>query len=48
LLTKVPKSAQPQVATQVGTIFDQADTDAVAAQYDRVVEGPGRPLPRGG
>src|ERR671928_659206 len=38
LLTKVPKSAQPQVATQVRTIFDQADTEAVHAQYDRVVE----------
>ncbi len=38
LLTKVPKSAQPQVATQVRTIFDQPDSDAVAAQYDRVVE----------
>jgi putative transposase len=38
LLTKVPKSAQPHVATQVRTIFDQADADAVHAQYDRVVE----------
>ena len=38
LLTKVPKSAQPHVATQVRTIFDQADTEAVAAQFDRVVE----------
>ena len=37
LLTRVPKSAQPHVATQVRTIFDQADTDAVHAQYDRVV-----------
>jgi putative transposase len=33
----VPKSAQPHVATQVRTIFDQADADAVAAQFDRVV-----------
>jgi putative transposase len=39
LLTRVPKSAQPHVATQVRTIFDQADADAVHAQYDRVVEG---------
>ncbi|MCX5744406.1 MAG: IS256 family transposase [Proteobacteria bacterium] len=38
LLTRVPKSAQPHVATQVRTIFDQADTDAVRAQYDRVVD----------
>ncbi|TQM37034.1 IS256 family transposase [Pseudonocardia cypriaca] len=37
LLTRVPKSAQPHVATQVRTIFDQADTDAVHAQYDRVI-----------
>jgi putative transposase len=33
----VPRSAQPHVATQVRTVFDQADTDAVHAQYDRVV-----------
>ena len=33
----MPKSAQPHVATQVRTIFDQADADAVAAQFDRVV-----------
>ena len=38
LLTKVPKSAQPHVATQVRTIFDQADADAVHAQYDRVAD----------
>src|SRR5690242_12820198 len=29
LLTRVPKSAQPHVATQVRTIFDQADAAAV-------------------
>jgi putative transposase len=34
----VPKSAQRHVATQVRTIFDQADADAVAAQFDRVVD----------
>jgi transposase-like protein len=39
LLTRAPKSAQPHVATQVRTIFDQADADAVAAQFDRVVAG---------
>jgi transposase-like protein len=38
LLTRVPKSAQPHVATQVRTIFDQADADAVHAQFDRVVD----------
>lgn len=38
LLTRVPKSAQPHVATQVRTIFDQPDAEAVAAQYDHVVD----------
>ncbi len=37
LLTKVPKSAQPWIATLVRTIFDQPDGDAVRAQFDRVV-----------
>lgn len=37
LLTKVPKSAQPWIATLVRTIFDQPDTDAVRAQFTRVV-----------
>src|SRR4051794_37201872 len=38
LLTKVPKSAQPWVATMVRTIFDQPDADSVADQFDRVVD----------
>jgi putative transposase len=33
----VPKSAQPWVATLLRTIFDQPDTEAVKAQYERVV-----------
>ncbi|MDG6110523.1 IS256 family transposase [Dactylosporangium aurantiacum] len=37
LTTKVPKSAQPWVATLVRTIFDQPDIDAVRAQYARTV-----------
>jgi putative transposase len=37
LLAKVPKSAQPWIATLVRTIFDQPDAEAVAAQYDRVI-----------
>jgi hypothetical protein len=37
LLTKVPKSAQPWIATLVRTIFDQPDADAVHAQFARVV-----------
>jgi len=38
LLTRVPKSAQPWVATMVRTIFDQPDAAAVRDQYGRVVE----------
>ncbi|WP_344085006.1 IS256 family transposase [Luedemannella helvata] len=38
LLTKVPKSAQPWVATMVRTIFDQPDATAVGEQFGRVVE----------
>jgi putative transposase len=38
LLTKVPRSAQPWVATMVRTIFDQPDAAAVRDQYTRVVE----------
>ena len=41
----MPKTAQPHVATQVRTIFDQADTDAVCAQYERVVAGLGEKYP---
>jgi transposase-like protein len=38
LLTKVPKSAQPWVATMVRTIFDQPDAAEVRAQFARVVD----------
>jgi putative transposase len=38
LLAKVPRSAQPWVATMVRTIFDQPDAASVRAQYGRVVE----------
>jgi transposase-like protein len=38
LLTKVPKSAQPWVATMVRTIFDQPDADSVREQFGRVVD----------
>ncbi len=38
LLTKVPKSAQPWVATMVRTVFDQPDTESVRDQFDRVVD----------
>ncbi|OLL70073.1 Mobile element protein [Pseudonocardia sp. Ae168_Ps1] len=39
LATKVPKSAQPWVLTLLRTVFDQPDTAAVHAQFDRVVDG---------
>jgi putative transposase len=37
LINKVPKSAQPWVATMLRTVFDQPDAEAVRAQFDRVV-----------
>jgi putative transposase len=46
LLTFTPKSSQPWVATLVRTIFDQADTTEVNAQFDRVVDGLTEKLPR--
>jgi putative transposase len=38
LLTKVPKSAQPLVATLVRSIFAQPDAAQVVAQHERVVD----------
>jgi putative transposase len=37
LATKVPKSAQPWVATLVRTIFEQPDAASVRAQHHQVV-----------
>src|SRR4051812_41579061 len=37
LLTRVPRSAHRPVATLVRSIFDQADSDAVHDQYQRVL-----------
>src|SRR6266700_154116 len=37
LLTRVPKSAQPWVATMVRTIFEQPDAASVRAQHSEVV-----------
>jgi transposase-like protein len=37
LLSRVPKSAQPWVATLVRTVFEQPDRDAVFAQHRQVV-----------
>jgi transposase-like protein len=45
LLTKVPKTAQPWVATLVRTVFDQPDADAVRAQYQRAVTAIGEKFP---
>ena len=45
LLAKVPKSAGPFVATLVRSIFAQPDTDAVWAQFHRVVEQLGERFP---
>lgn len=38
LLTRVPKAAQPWVATMVRTVFDQPDAAEVHAQFARVVD----------
>ncbi|NNJ08371.1 IS256 family transposase, partial [Streptomyces sp. PKU-MA01144] len=38
LLSQVPKSAQPWVATLLRTVFEQADTDAVQAQMTHVLD----------
>ena len=38
LLAKVPRSAQPVVATLVRTVFAQPDAESVWAQLDRVVD----------
>ena len=38
LLTRVPKSAQPWVATMLRTVFEQPDAASVRAQHAQVVE----------
>jgi putative transposase len=38
LLSRVPKSAQPWVATLVRTIFDQPDAVSVSEQFERVLD----------
>jgi transposase-like protein len=45
LLTKVPKSAQPWVATMVRTIFDQPDAVAVGDQFGRSSRRSPRSIP---
>ncbi len=46
LLTRVPKSAQPFVATVVRSIFDQPSAEDVRAQHARVVEQLGPRFPQ--
>ena len=46
LLTRVPKRAQPGVATMVRTIYQQLSPAEVHGQLDRVVEQLRGPLPR--
>ncbi len=45
LLTRVPKSAQPMVATLVRTIFEQPDATSLWAQHARVVDQPTERFP---
>ena len=48
LLTRVPKRAQPGVATMVRTIYQQLSPAEVHGQLDRVVEQLREPFPPGG
>jgi putative transposase len=47
LLTRVPKAAQPAVATMVRSIFAQPDAASVREQHARVVEQLGQRFPAG-
>ena len=47
LLTRVPRRAQPWVATMVRTIYQQPSPDEVHAQLDRVTDQTPRSVPRG-
>ena len=47
LLTRVPRRAQPWVATMVRTIYQQPSPDEVHAQLDRGDRSAPRPLPSG-
>jgi transposase-like protein len=46
LLSQVPKSAQPWVATLLRTVFEQPDTDAVHAQMRHVLQALEAKFPR--
>jgi putative transposase len=45
LLAKSPTTAQPWVATLVRTVVDQPDTDALRAQFTRVLDMVGERFP---
>ena len=47
LLTRVPRRAQPWVATMVRTIYQQPSPDEVHAQLDRVTDQLQGPVPSG-
>ena len=46
LLTRVPKRAQPGVATMVGTIYQQLSLAQVHTQADRVIAQLRKPFPQ--
>ncbi|MFD4722304.1 transposase [Streptomyces sp. NPDC058431] len=47
LLSQVPKSAQPWVATLLRTVFEQPNTDAVTAQMTHVLDALEAKFPKG-
>jgi transposase-like protein len=46
VLSRVPKKAQPAVATVIRGVFDQPDAKSVEAQYDSVIEQLAERFPR--
>ena len=45
-MAKTPKSSWPWVRTLLHSVFDQPDSEAVAAQYDRIIEALSDKLPK--
>lgn len=46
LMSITPKSSWPWVRTLLHSVFDQADTESVAAQYDRILDALAEKLPK--
>ncbi|RBO78297.1 IS256 family transposase [Nocardia puris] len=46
LMSICPKSSWPWVRTLLHSVFDQADTESVHAQYDRMLDALGEKLPK--